>query len=168
MFIAHLPTGYLLGHSLRSVFDRSARIALVVGSILPDFDLMRFYFFDAQMIHHHTYLSHRPIIWAAMLLLGLLLSKKCAAGAMLTAFGLGGLLHMALDSIAGAIDWGWPLFSFAAPLIVVPATHDNWILSFLLHWTFAMELVLCTAAYVVWSNARKQKTPANDRGSSIS
>ncbi len=168
MFIAHLPTGYLLGHSLRSVLNWRSRLCLLIGSIFPDFDLLLFYFRDAQAIHHHTYLTHRPLIWAAVLSIGLFVSRKHPSGVILSALALGGMLHMVLDSLTGAIDWGWPLFEFAAPLVVVSATHSHWILSFLFHWTLSIELVICAVACFVWSTTRIQKTPANDRGSSIS
>jgi inner membrane protein len=57
---------------------------------------------------------------------------------------------MALDSIAGQIAWGWPATHHAAPLVAVPATQDWWVMSFLLHWTFTVELVICAAALLVW------------------
>jgi len=59
---------------------------------------------------------------------------------------------MALDSIAGSIAWGWPLSAAAYPLVVVHPTHGHWILSFLNHWTFKVEIALTLIAWR--SNAR--------------
>ncbi|MBB3992622.1 hypothetical protein GGR95_000241 [Sulfitobacter undariae] len=59
MFIAHVPAAYLLSRSLR---DPQAQIALLIGSVAPDLDLTRFYFLDGQSIHHHEYLTHRPLL----------------------------------------------------------------------------------------------------------
>jgi inner membrane protein len=49
----------------------------------------------------------------------------------------------------GAVVWGWAGFGFSGPLVVVPATQDHWILSFLVHWTFGVELVLTAIALIV-------------------
>ena len=100
-------------------------------------------------MHHHSYLTHRPALWLSLLVVALLV-RRWHLGAALSAQSLGAVLHMALDSIAGQIAWGWPATHHAAPLVAVPATQDWWVMSFLLHWTFTVELVICAAALLVW------------------
>ncbi len=159
MFIAHLPVGYLIGKFLPTSFDRTAYWLMLVGSILPDLDLLLFYFRDGQAVHHHTYLTHRPLLWGAVTLIGLLISRMHVVGTAFFTLGLAGLMHMLLDTIAGAINWGWPWFNMAGPMVVVPATQNHWILSFLTHWTFAVELVICAVVYFVWRRTRQRKSP---------
>ena len=86
-----------------------------------------------------------------MFLLGLALRHRLIAG-----LGLGGILHMGLDSIVGKIAWAWPVSSHSAPLVVVPATHDWWVLSFLTHWTFLFEIGICLIAFALFWRGRKR------------
>lgn len=151
MFIAHLPAGYLVSRGLR---DPLAQTALLVGSVAPDFDILRFYFLDNQSIHHHEYITHRPILWLGMGALALLF-MRFRAGMIVVWFCLGALLHMLLDTTLGEINWGWPWGDLGGPLVVVPATQSHWILSFVLHWTFLPEIVICIAALYVYLKRRR-------------
>ncbi len=150
MFIGHLPGGYLAARALWRNGQTTLIFATLIGSVLPDIDMLWFYLIDHGSTHHHSYLTHRPAIWAALTLFGLAIRRP-----MIIALGLGALVHMCLDSIVGAIAWGWPFTNANAPLIKVPATHENWALSFLFHWTFLVEIVLLVtaaslAAYSNW------------------
>tara|TARA_R110002074_G_scaffold106625_5_gene230471 strand:+ start:14842 stop:15258 length:417 start_codon:yes stop_codon:yes gene_type:complete len=108
MFIAHVSAGYLLTRSLRHVLNRTERLTILVGSLLPDVDLLLFYFRDGQSAHHHTYLTHRPVFWVAVVGLGLAAQRRHRSGRMLGVLGMAGLLHLILDAVGGAINWGWP------------------------------------------------------------
>ncbi|MBO9396264.1 metal-dependent hydrolase [Shimia sp. R9_2] len=146
MFIGHLPAGYLLAKS--PVFARASRTVfwgVLLGSVVPDLDMLWFYFVDQGSTHHHDYLTHRPILWAAVLLIGALFKAGFLIG-----LAAGGLLHLALDSIAGKVTWGWPFSEVSMTLVTVQATHDHWIKSFLSHWTFKVELVLVAVALIVF------------------
>ena len=151
MMIAHLPAGYLLAKATQTSGWLFAGI--VAGSILPDFDMLWFHFIDHGAVHHHDYLTHRPILWVAVLLVGLVLSR-----ALIIGVGLGAIFHLTLDSIAGKVTWGWPFWDKPTTLIIVPATHDNWVMSFLHHWTFRVELAIFALALCVflysWRKAR--------------
>lgn len=151
MFIAHLPAGYLLARA-PVIRHLDATPLILAGAIIPDLDLLWFYFVDAAQAHHHTYLTHRPKLWLGILICGFVWRSN----PKLTAFWLGGLLHMALDSMAGAINWGWPFASLPVTMIEVPATHDWWVLSFLTHPSFMIEIAICCAAALVfWRAPRK-------------
>ena len=145
MFVAHLPAAYLAVRAIRPDVTRTVMAAVLAGSVLPDIDLVWFYLVDARQHHHHDYLTHKPLVWALLALVGCVRGSTIAIGV-----AAGAMLHLMLDSIAGQITWGWPLSDWAVPLVVVPATRDWWVASFLLHWTFAVELMICTAASVVW------------------
>ena len=140
MFIAHLPTGYLISRCHPTLRCHTA--LLMLGSALPDVDLLWFYLIDSSA-PHHALLPHRPALWAVILGLGLCWPR-------LAVMGLGGLLHLCLDSVVGQIAWGWPLTSHARPLIDVPATRTWWVMSFLTHWTFLLEIAICAVAAGVW------------------
>ncbi len=159
MFVAHLPAGYLLSQVLRPWANRAERCAIMVGSLLPDTDLILFYFRDGQSIHHHSYLSHQPAFWGMILCAGLMISLFNRRGRMVGAVGVGALLHLILDTPLGAINWAWPLGDLGGPLIHVPATQDHWILSFLAHWTSAIEALICLIALIIWSRTPQRKTP---------
>ena len=147
MFIAHLPAGYILSRVHPAL--RRNRLWIMLGATVPDADLLVAIFVHHGTVHHHSYLSHRPAFWLALCLLGLLLGRYRFAKP-LAALGLGGLLHVSLDSVAGAIAWGWPLSAHVVPLVVVPATQDWWVMSFVLHWTFVVEVLICSTTLILW------------------
>lgn len=159
MLIAHLPAAYLAFKAFAPRrLPRAIFWAGVVGGIAPDLDMLWFYFVDNKQHHHHDYLTHRPALWLGLLALGVLLHqlRKSRVSAMGIALSLGAILHLVLDSIAGKIAWLWPLSDTALPLVVVQPTHSHWILSFMSHWTFQVEIVLVLAALIgVWRANRK-------------
>ena len=160
MFIGHLPGAYLVLKPLQRHLPPLAFAAGLVGSVLPDLDLIWFYFVDNRAFHHHAYLTHRPVLWGTVLLLGLLLRRfHHLAGTYIAMLATGALMHLCLDSIAGAVTWGWPLSDHTTTLATVPATHDHWIKSFLNHWTFKVELALCVLAAAVWWRSRQARRP---------
>lgn len=148
MIVGHLPAGYLAACGFERVFARDRVIwwGTVIGAVAPYLDMFWFLLVDHGAVHHHTYVTHDPGIWIAIFLIGWTFSARALVG-----LGLGGLLHLALDSIAGAITWGYGNLSWQGPLVEIPATQSNWVLSFLFHWTFAVELALvCAALCVFW------------------
>jgi inner membrane protein len=163
LFIGHLPAGYfattpLLGRST----PRERRRLLLLGlaaSVLPDLDLFYFYFVDERRHVHHSYLPHLPLAWAAALgaaavVLAVLRARRTAWLA-LAILGINVLLHLVLDTVAGGIRWLWPFSDVEISLTSVRARYHPWILNFVLHWTFALELALMAAALwrLRWSRA---------------
>lgn len=150
MFIGHLPSAYLIFRATAPNLSRLAFTAAMIGAVAPDVDILWFYLVDDRGHHHHSYLTHRPIIWAGFLLAGMAIRIGAArTGTFLTFLGAGGLVHMALDSITGEVAWLWPLSDATHPLVVVQATHSHWILSFLNHWTFKVEILITAIALLV-------------------
>lgn len=151
MFIGHLPGAYLVFRTAAPNLGKLAFAAAMLGAVAPDIDMLWFYLVDDRGHHHHSYLTHRPIIWAGFLLAGMMIGIWASRpGTFLTFFGAGGLVHMMLDSITGEVAWLWPLSDAAHPLVVVQATHSHWILSFLNHWTFKVEIAITVIALIVW------------------
>lgn len=162
MFIAHLPAAYLAFKAAPRL-PRSLWLAGMLGSVAPDLDLLYFYFVDHRAHHHHDYITHRPFFWASLILLGFGVSRYGHAftGRFIRWFSAGAMIHMALDTIAGRIGWLWPFSDAAAPLVVIQATHSNWILSFLNHWTFKIEIAIVVVAFSVFLQARRRARRQN-------
>ncbi|MEO0937871.1 MAG: metal-dependent hydrolase [Pseudomonadota bacterium] len=147
MFIAHLPAGYLLSQAV----PPRLRGWVLAGSILPDADLIVVYGLGVAA-HHHGFLTHRPALWLSVLMVALLLRRW-----PLATIGLGGMLHVTLDSWAGRIDWGWPFATLPVTVMDVPARFEWWGWNFLLHPSFLIEPVIVGAAVVVWIRTIKKK-----------
>ncbi|WP_299724311.1 metal-dependent hydrolase [uncultured Tateyamaria sp.] len=152
MIIGHLPAGYLMATALDRSFDRDRVVfwSILVGSVAPDLDMLRFFLVDRGAVHHHNYLTHDPTLWFGVLFLGFVLTSRALIG-----LGIGAVLHMVLDTVVGAVSWGYGKLSVSGPLVTVPATQDHWVLSFILHWTFLIELVICGVAVAVFMKRRK-------------
>lgn len=162
MFIAHAPSGYLLAKAIirpgcSSAFAKAIILVGVVGAVIPDIDMVYFYLFDHRL-HHHKYFTHWPITWLALLLMTTVLLRWAAtkkAAFLLAVFALGGMLHMLLDSVVGDIWWQAPWLKQPLKLFTIEAVYQPWWLNFILHWSFAVELLICLAAVYVCF-----KTPA--------
>ena len=160
MFIGHVPAGYLLTKAwLRRTNEaiRRDRPLLLVGlaaSVAPDLDLFWFYFVDRRRHVHHAYWTHLPAFWLAGIgMVAIVLAIVRASRAPWLALAIAGsniLLHLFLDTIAGGVEWLWPLRSTEYVFVRVPARFNPWYLNFLLHWTFGLELLLLLLAIRVW------------------
>lgn len=164
MLIGHLPAGYLASTAaldavgLDGLVRRRLLTAGLVASVAPDLDLLYFYGVDSG-VHHHAFPTHWPVVWVGVALVGLAVaaaSGRRAWGLGGLMVGAGGLLHLALDSVAGEVRWLAPASDWSLTLVTVPARFDSWVLSFLTHWTFGVELVLVALAVgVAWRRARE-------------
>lgn len=154
MLIAHLPAGYCLAR-LGQKFSPNWPIApTVIGAILPDLDMLWFYLIDSS-VHHHKLPTHLPIFWVVVLGtlgLALWLIKHKSALLKLAAFASGLFLHLVLDSVFAPIWWLYPFSNQTVELIQIPATYSHWILSFVLHWSFLLELAIVSTALWLWIN----------------
>ena len=164
MFIGHLPAGYLATAALLGRAPRPERRGLLLiglaASVLPDLDLLYFYFVDDRRQVHHAYLPHLPLacmaaLGAAALVLWLVRARRTAWLA-LAVFGVNVMLHLLLDTTAGGIRWLWPFSHEEFALGTVRARYEPWFLNFVLHWTFALEVALVAAA-LWWSQAEKRR-----------
>ena len=159
MFIAHLPSGYILSSLLLKrarqlpVLTRTLMLVGVLGAVAPDFDLLYFYLVDNRQTHHHRYFVHWPILWFGMALVCMLWRQLApASGRAIAAlvFSLGGILHLLLDTFVGDIWWLAPFVDQPFALFSVPAVFKPWWLNFILHWSFAVELAIWLWALLIF------------------
>lgn len=164
MLIAHLPSGYLLGRAGGA--RGPAMAAALFGAVAPDLDMFWFHFVDHGRVLHHEYWTHLPAFWliAGLVTLPLLrlFAPRCLrpAGFFLAAV----FLHLVLDTFVGGIFWGWPVDHRQIALAVVPATHDHWVMNFILHWSFLPEIAITLAAIWLWWRDRARGRVATARG----
>ena len=166
MITAHLPTGYVAAR-LGRITRRAPFWALMAGSGFPDLDLIWFYLIDDRAFHHHNYWVHIPGFWLALAIVTLPLIRMLRPALMpvALAFLAGIAVHLALDTIAGSVAWGWPFTDHLFEFVTVPATHANWIVSFLTHWTFAFELSIWLLAGLLYVR-RDRSDPATGQARS--
>lgn len=159
MIIAHAPSGYILATSImRRVVSAPVTAKLIVfagitGAVAPDVDMLYFHFIDDRQTHHHKYISHWPIVWITLVVATVLwfrYARQSKAAALAMVFCLGGMLHVILDSFVGDIWWFAPLMDQPYSLFTVPARFKPWWLNFILHWSFAVEWVICIWALLVY------------------
>lgn len=140
--------------------DRAGLAAAgLVATVLPDLDLIWFYLVNDRQNLHHEFVFHWPLFWVATAVILWAASKGAGWRRVAPFIGVALaslLLHMALDSIAAGIGWLMPLSDKQVNLVVVPARYDWWVWSFVLHWTFLLELGICVwAGFVLWRHARR-------------
>lgn len=162
MFIAHLPAGYvaakILEHRWPETQRRNLVIALLIGSVFPDFDMLYFYLVDQGRHLHHHYWTHLPVFWLAVLGVGLCASRvlRPQLVPVTTSFVAGVFLHLILDTPFGGILWLAPFSDQMFHFVTVPASRSWWVWSFVFHWSFAIELAICVAAALLYLSRRRQ------------
>ncbi len=159
MFLAHLPAGYLLTKEIQRRIHETKYLWIgLVASVLPDIDLLYFYFVDHRQTLHHEYWTHLPIFWLtlwAFVTIGNLHFKSRGVSTIAQIFFLNVLLHLVLDTFAGGISWLYPLSSHSFFFVTVPATHAFWMFSFITHWSFLVELAITVWAIVAFVKSKK-------------
>ena len=159
MFIGHLPAGYLIGVLVKqnALVKKELKIkcfyACLVGAVIPDIDMLYFYFVDQRQHHHHSYLTHLPITWVALLVtaaLWLQFKKGYQAAMVLGAFAVSGFVHLVLDTLVGDVWWLYPIVNEPISLFTVTARYEPWWLNFIFHWSFALEFLVWAVALLVW------------------
>ncbi len=152
MFIAHAPAGYLLA---KTIYKESSQwhtillLALLVGSVLPDFDMIYFYLVDNRAHNHHSYWTHTPVYWLFIYCFGLAVGFALDSYRLLSLFSavfMGVILHLFLDTFTGGIRWEYPFSNKYYVMISVPPIHGRWVLNSILHWSFLIELLLVALA----------------------
>lgn len=155
MLSAHLPSGYVLAQGFRRDIPFLIPAALI-GAVLPDLDMIWFHLADHKAFHHHRYWVHIPFFWmvgAAIVLPGLaLFARRYLATGMV--FFAAIFLHLLLDSIGGGIMWAAPFSDHLYALVTVPPMQDHWVASFILHWTFLLEIAVWGTAVLLWRKRR--------------
>lgn len=148
---------------------------LVVGSILPDVDML-WWVVASSKANHHMFFTHRPLTWlgvaaaSSILLIPYVRSRRW--GALGLGLAIGGLLHCVLDSPVGGIQWlhPWSESLYYGSQVIVPTVKipslpgwldgrvDRWmwVRHFIHHWTFAVETWVTGLALGVWVGSRRK------------
>jgi inner membrane protein len=168
MFIAHLPAGYLwtrfIVRKRRLAEVPSPRYRLLmtlglIGSLLPDVDMLYFYLIDNRQHLHHGYWTHIPVSWLMLfgvtLLIGRFLRSPLVVQAAIVLFS-NIFIHLFLDTIAGKIPWLYPFSTHAFVLFNVPAQYGWWVWNFVFHWTFLFEVAITAAALFMFLRSRSK------------
>jgi inner membrane protein len=164
MLIAHLPASYLWTRFAQRRLDTRWLLPLgLLAGLLPDVDLFYFYLVDGRQHLHHSCWTHLPVSWALLASLAAVLvlweRRLCDA---VRVFLSNILLHLALDTVAGGICWLYPLSARSVQLVSIPAVHGHWLLDFVLHWSFALEIAIVVVALCAW--LRDRSAGARARG----
>jgi len=156
MLIAHAPMGYIIAKK-QKVEKKSLAAASILFSVLPDFDLLYYYIFDDGKRSHHLYFPHLPIVMFGSFLILLPFMqfrpmKKFRP--YISLFYINWLVHLLLDTVTGGIAWLYPLKNTLIKLIQIPAHMSHWILSFVFHYSFLIEIGIVFYAFLLWKKSR--------------
>jgi len=151
MLIAHIPAGYIISKPFNKDKKLSITLSSMIFSILPDLGLIYFYFFDST-ISHRTFFPHLPIVMLIAFMITfpfyhLKFFEKFRIYYWL--FFANWFIHLVLDTITERIFWMYPFSEHGFMLIEIPAVYDHWITSFVLHWSFALEIAIVVVAIVL-------------------
>lgn len=155
MLTAHLPAGYILSRAVKRS-GGGVTAAILLGSVLPDLDLIWFYLIDDRAIHHHRYWVHAPGFWAIATVPLLAVASRLDLMALALGLLAAIFLHILLDSVAGGVMWHWPISDTLFQMIDVPATRSHFILSFIFHWTFLLELAIWATALILFTASHRR------------
>ncbi len=172
MFIAHLPSGYILSVTVLERIRTAPATAFAVvlagmlGALAPDLDLLYFYLVDHRQTLHHKYISHWPLAWIALLAVAIVwrsLATRSTTALLFLVFCLGAVLHVVLDSFVGDVWWFAPFVDQPYAFFTVPARFKPWWLNFIFHWSFAVELLICVWALLIYRrrSTGTKKPPAS-------
>jgi inner membrane protein len=166
MFVAHSFAGYLCSRHCLHRFKQHLtgptqwKYYLLFGvfcSVLPDFDLLYFYTIDNRQHLHHSYWTHIPIFWVivAGTIYGVgrwIVNKRVGVSCVILLVNT--LLHLVLDTIAGGIYWFYPLSDMYVQWLHITPRYSWWVLNYIFHWTFFLEICIILAAVYTYSKER--------------
>lgn len=167
MFIAHLPAGYLVTKGLekalpfdglQTVSRKWLMVAGLLGSMLPDFDMVYFHLIDHRQHLHHGYWTHIPFFWVCVFLLWgalALIGKRVSLGLYGIVVSANVFVHLLLDTIVGKVRWLYPFSGRDIVFFHVPSVHDWYVWNFVLHWTFLFEVALVIGASYLLIRSRR-------------
>jgi inner membrane protein len=152
MLIAHAPAGYIVNRTFNKARNQNVSFLKfgLIFSLWPDLDLIYFYFFDRKATFHHLYFTHLPFVLLICLLLVIPFKNSKVFKTIKNyyyLFLINWVVHLVLDTFTGGIAWLYPLSNKVLTLFVVPAVYSHWIISFILHWTFIIEIIIVFIAF---------------------
>lgn len=162
MLIAHAPAGYItlkLFNKLKGEEIPYIKYGLIF-SLWPDLDLLYFYLIDKKSTLHHFYFPHIPaFLLLACCLIPVLKAFKISSNRLniYYLFLINWFVHLILDTVSGGINWLYPFSDKLWVLINIPANYSHWIISFVLHWSFLIEIsIVALSGYLVYKGSRSK------------
>ncbi|MCL2213318.1 MAG: metal-dependent hydrolase [Oscillospiraceae bacterium] len=165
MLIAHIPTGYLVAKAMKHE-KKSLIFSSMLFSVLPDLGLIYFYLVSRQ-VSHRTWFPHLPVVLLGTFLVTFPfyhIKRFEKARPFYVLFFVNWLVHLVQDSFTEQIRWLYPIVDRGFGLIEIPANFDHWIISFVFHWSFLVEIAIALVALVVF--VRVCRTARNARENS--
>lgn len=162
MIFAHLPAGYLIARFAyrRLGCDAVSRAAFVlaglVGAVAPDFDFAYFFLVDGRQHHHHTYFTHFPVFWGALIIVFVIwfcMTRYRFVPALALIFACNGFVHLLLDSIAGGIAWLAPWSGYLYSLSDLHEFHRVAATIDFVRLSTLLEMLITLCAYATWRNS---------------
>ena len=166
MLTAHAPAGYAvsklavwMGWIPESCASPRTVIGIgVTAALLPDLDMLYFLTVDQRQHLHHSYWTHIPLFWVAVccgaVAACFFLRRRRLIPLILLA-GTNLLLHCFLDSIVAGILWQAPFRHHYTVFAEVPNVYPYTALNFILHWTFALEMMIWLVAIAMFAWERR-------------
>jgi len=139
-------------------------ISSLVFSVLPDLGLIYFYFFNST-ISHRQFFPHLPIVMLATLIITIPLYRLKFFEKMrvyYVIFFVNWFVHLVIDTFTERIHWLYPFRDEGIMLIEIPARYSHWIISFVLHWSFLLELAIIAVALALLFRTMKHKRAAKN------
>ena len=186
MMIGHLPAGFILGKTLQKLMPdylcrRNIMVVSLIGSILPDLDMIYFYAVD-RSISHHLYYSHIPFLFCALIPISFIFlytKSNKSNGFLILVLWSSLILHAILDTTVEGILWTYPFCERTSSNLInwsdkstIPhifEPHDivwsfgglkleGWVINVMAHWTFLLEIAtIIISVLVFWFSSRKKK-----------
>jgi hypothetical protein len=67
-------------------------------------------------------------------------------------------LHFVLDTFTGGIVWLYPFNGNTFMFFTVPPISQSWVVSFVFHWTFLIEISIVVLAAAIFVKSRVNKS----------
>jgi inner membrane protein len=161
MLIAHIPAGYIVSKKFNDI--KKEKISFLkyglIFSIWPDLDLIYFYLIDEKKHLHHMYFPHLPLFLLISFAIIIVIKKLniLKKGENLCyLFLINWFVHLVLDTITGGISWLYPFSKKLYVFIKIPPTYSSWITSFVLHWSFIIEIMITVYSCILLFRQEKK------------
>jgi hypothetical protein len=147
--VGHYMLSWLLGRRMN--LEKNAYRALLLGSLLPDLDVITLILGFDFLLEHHSTISHSLVLW---LFLAGAISLLLRSQSLFPYLLLGAYLHISADILlnTGLIFKGgvWCLWPFSKATCLLAYNTDIPILAFRATYVSLEVLLYSAALYFIW------------------
>ncbi|MFA6304747.1 MAG: metal-dependent hydrolase [Patescibacteria group bacterium] len=155
MLIGHLPAGYFLTRWLikknRLPISKLWLGLGLLGSVLPDFDIIYPILFKNSIGSHRYFFTYIPLFWLVLVLIGWLfykIYKKSWLKYSTIIIFANVFLHLFLDTAFVGVRWLWPFYDGLIGVYNVGFTGGFLVDNYFHHWYWYLEIVIWLLAIV--------------------